>query len=339
MRSALEKYKDPYVAIHDGYFSTLGCVEFERAGAAGHVPYKPGGMGVHFLNIDLIGPVPDPAKPQVLLYEPDGDKLRLVGAEWFIPLATGVKARPMLWGRPFDGPMTGHPPLLPMEMTPLRPSRVALQAEPLGDLRADQPRREVHRSPLSPGRGVAEAGSGAEARKVSATGTSSLDRIAAAGLIVGAVFGGAGTFAASPQVQASLWAIDSVGLVIAASLLTIRYLRAGAEVVAGGFLVFAIGEGILLSGTAAGPAESVPAFAAGIALWAAGLALVSTRPLLPLWLRVLGGVAACLFAVTAGRIYAGEMLLPTASPLPFFAYPFLVATLLGWAWVVLRERP
>jgi hypothetical protein len=38
------------------------------------------------------------------------------------------------------------------------------------------------------------------------------------------------------------------------------------------------------------------------------------------------------------RIYAGEMLLPTASRLPFFAYPFLVATLLGWAWVLVREQ-
>jgi hypothetical protein len=52
---------------------------------------------------------------------------------------------------------------------------------------------------------------------------------------------------------------------------------------------------------------------------------------------LLGGVAAALFAVTAGRIYAGEVLLPTATPLPFFAYPFLVGTLLGWAWTLLRE--
>ena len=117
VRAALKKYEDPYVAIHDGYFSTLGCVEIEHAGAPGHIPYKPGGMGVHFLNVGLIGPVPDPAKPQVLLYEPQGDKLRLAGAEWFIPLATGVKARPVLWGKSFDGPMTGHPPLLPMEMS------------------------------------------------------------------------------------------------------------------------------------------------------------------------------------------------------------------------------
>ena len=116
LRAALKKYEDPYVAVHDGYFSSVGCVEFERAGAAGHAPYKPGGMGVHFINFSLVGPVPDPAKPPVLLYEPQGDKLRLVGAEWFIPLATGVKEHPTLWGKSFDGPMMGHPPLLAMEM-------------------------------------------------------------------------------------------------------------------------------------------------------------------------------------------------------------------------------
>jgi hypothetical protein len=165
---------------------------------------------------------------------------------------------------------------------------------------------------------------------------SALDRIAAAGLLVGSAFGLAGTFVASPYLQASLWAIDSVALVIAASLLTLKYYRAGADIVAGGFLVFAIGEGVLLSGTAAGPSGSVPAFAAGIALWAAALALISAPRQAPSWLRVLGAVAACLFAVTACRIYAGEALMPTSSPLPFFAYPFLVGTLLGWAWVLLR---
>jgi hypothetical protein len=172
---------------------------------------------------------------------------------------------------------------------------------------------------------------------MSVSANRSLDRIAAGGLLVGAVFGLAGTLAGSRHVQASLWAIDSVALVVATSLLALRYLRMGAEIVAAGFLVFAIGEGVLLSGTAAGPAASVPAFAAGTALWAAALALISAPPGLPSWLRVLGGMAACLFAITAGRIYAGEALLPTSSPLPFFAYPFLVATLLGWAWGLLRE--
>jgi hypothetical protein len=70
-------------------------------------------MGIHFLNFQLIGPVVDPMRPQILLYEPQGGKLRLVGAEWFVPLATGIKERPALFGQPFDGPMMGHEPLMP----------------------------------------------------------------------------------------------------------------------------------------------------------------------------------------------------------------------------------
>jgi hypothetical protein len=116
VRATLDKYQDPIQAIHDGYFSTLGCVYYPAAGGHGEVAYVPGGMGVHFLNPALVGPQVDPAKPQVLLYEPQGDKLRLVAAEWFVPLATGVKERPQLNDRPFDGPMEGHPPLLPLAL-------------------------------------------------------------------------------------------------------------------------------------------------------------------------------------------------------------------------------
>ena len=116
VRASLDKYQDPILAVHDGYFSTLACVQFPAAGTAGQVPYQAGGMGVHFLNVGLMGPTLDPFHPQVLLYESDGDKLRLVAAEWFVPLSTGVTARPQLFGHPFDGPMEGHHPLMPEMM-------------------------------------------------------------------------------------------------------------------------------------------------------------------------------------------------------------------------------
>jgi hypothetical protein len=52
--------------VRDGYFSTLGCVEFPKRGAGhGRLSYPVG------------------------------------------------KERPQLLGRPFDGPMEGHEPLLP----------------------------------------------------------------------------------------------------------------------------------------------------------------------------------------------------------------------------------
>lgn len=112
-REALDKYKDPVAAIHDGYFSTLGCVTYPKAGAPGQVPYPKGGMGVHFFNVGLLGKPLDPMKPQVLVYEPVGNKLQLVAAEWFVPLSPELKERPQLFGKPFDGPMEGHHPLMP----------------------------------------------------------------------------------------------------------------------------------------------------------------------------------------------------------------------------------
>ncbi|TMH50636.1 MAG: hypothetical protein E6H60_08325, partial [Betaproteobacteria bacterium] len=67
VREALDKYRDPVMAVHDGYFSTLGCVEYPKPGAAGQVPYVAGGMGVHFFNVMLMGKL-DPLQPQVLVY-------------------------------------------------------------------------------------------------------------------------------------------------------------------------------------------------------------------------------------------------------------------------------
>jgi hypothetical protein len=117
LRLSLEKYQDPVVAVRDGYFSTLGCVEYPKPGGQGQVAYQAGAMGIHFLNPALISPVPDPKRPTLLLYEPDArGKLTLVGAEWFVPLATGIKERPQLFGREFDGPMEGHEPLLPQNL-------------------------------------------------------------------------------------------------------------------------------------------------------------------------------------------------------------------------------
>ena len=113
VRANLDKYRDPVLAVHDGYFSTVGCIEYPEGGHEGTMQYAPGGMGVHFLNMQLIGPTLDPAKPQVLIYEPDGDKLRLVAAEWFVPMAAAGQTRPAIFGKELEGPMEGHHPLMP----------------------------------------------------------------------------------------------------------------------------------------------------------------------------------------------------------------------------------
>lgn len=154
---------------------------------------------------------------------------------------------------------------------------------------------------------------------------------------MGGVFGLAGTLVTHSNLRAAFWGLDSVGLVVATALLTLKYFRAGNDTVSAGFLVFAIGEGVMLSGTAGTLEGSVPAFAAGTALWSAALLLTSVPKEFASWIRLVGTVAAILFAITAARIFWGERVLPTASPLPFFAYPLLILTFAGWIWTLLKR--
>lgn len=114
LRQAMEKYKDYQVAVRDLYLSTVGCVHYDGSKHEGHVEYAKGAMGVHFVNLTIQGPL-DPMKPNVLIYEPVGDKLELVAVEWLVPLTADTKERPTLFGQPFLGPMEGHEPLIPKE--------------------------------------------------------------------------------------------------------------------------------------------------------------------------------------------------------------------------------
>jgi hypothetical protein len=116
VRKGLEKYNDVIVAVHDGYLSTVGCVEYPKGAAEGSMQYAPGGMGVHFINPGFIGPTLDATKPQVLIYEPVGDKLRLVAAEWFVPTQLAPDKAPSIFGKELQGPMEGHKPLMPAEL-------------------------------------------------------------------------------------------------------------------------------------------------------------------------------------------------------------------------------
>lgn len=112
-KSLLEKYKDPMQAVRDGYFSTVGCIAYPAGGGEGTMAYKPGAMGVHFLNVGNIGPALDPAKPQILIYEPVNGKLVLAAAEWFMPADVAGQTRPTIFGKELEGPMAGHAPVMP----------------------------------------------------------------------------------------------------------------------------------------------------------------------------------------------------------------------------------
>jgi hypothetical protein len=160
--------------------------------------------------------------------------------------------------------------------------------------------------------------------------------VAAIGLALGGIFGLLGTVVSASNVRAASWAIDGIGLVVATALLALKFYRQGNDIVAAGFLVFAIAEAVMLSGTASSLEAGVPSFAAGTALWSAALLLTSVPKQFAGWIRLAGIVGSVLFAIVAAENFWSGQVLPTTSPLPFFAYPFLVLTFAGWIWTFLR---
>jgi hypothetical protein len=166
---------------------------------------------------------------------------------------------------------------------------------------------------------------------------SPLKIVAVIGLVLGGALGMLGTMVTEQNVRAASWALDGTALVVATSLLALMYFRKGNDCVAAGFLVYAIGEGVMLGGTAGSLEASVPAFAAGTALWSAGLLLTSIPKEFVIWARLAGLIGAVLFAITSARIFWGEHMLPVSKPLPYFAYPFLVLTFIGWIYNILKK--
>jgi hypothetical protein len=156
------------------------------------------------------------------------------------------------------------------------------------------------------------------------------------GLVSGAILGMAGSFAPSASLRGLAWGLDGAALVLATALLTVHHLRRGNELLAAGFLLFVAGQSLVLSGAAMDLVASVPLFAAGAILWSASLVLVSSSTAMPALVRGTGFVGSLLFGIVAIQTFLGRPLTFLSEPLPFFAYPFLAATLLGWAWVHYR---
>ena len=163
-----------------------------------------------------------------------------------------------------------------------------------------------------------------------------LNLFAAVCLVVGGVLGMVGSFSPS-AVRGIAWGLDGTALILGAALLAVHHIKRNHEQLAAGFLVFVAGQTLVVSGSAMELSATSPSFAAGVGLWAAALALVSASALMPVFVRVTGAIASLMFAATALQTYGGVALTPLSRPLPFFAYPFLVLTLFGWAWVHYRS--
>lgn len=111
LRAALERFQDPTVAERHGYTPTDVCKQFPFTGPDGQ---PLGAMGYHYVNKQLAAdPKLDPARPEILVYVPDGKGGRVLGAVEYLRydadgLLSTTEDRPRLFGQDFDGPF---PPL------------------------------------------------------------------------------------------------------------------------------------------------------------------------------------------------------------------------------------
>ncbi|HUG14782.1 MAG TPA: hypothetical protein VMM78_07145 [Thermomicrobiales bacterium] len=121
IRQATAKHHDVSQALADGYVPVSPCDEHHGVGA----------MGIHYLNPALaMDLVLDPLAPELLLYIPSGNGLRLVAVEYFV--ADVGQPHPTLFGQAFDGPVAGHEPAMPPELVHYDLQVWLWQANPAG---------------------------------------------------------------------------------------------------------------------------------------------------------------------------------------------------------------
>jgi len=92
VRDATDQFHQLDRAEHAGYLSLLSC--FDLPGV--------GGMGQHYVKGKLLDATVTPAEPEALVYEVDGNKLKLVAVEYIIPQSVWTSTvPPRLFGRSF----------------------------------------------------------------------------------------------------------------------------------------------------------------------------------------------------------------------------------------------
>ena len=161
----------------------------------------------------------------------------------------------------------------------------------------------------------------------------------ATGLVVGCILGIAGSVIPSATFRVIVWAIGSTALILASALLTIYYFRKGQDAVAAGFLLYAIAETVVFSSCGIDLNVNIASFGSGSFLWALSISVLSLHKAFPFFVRCTGMISATSFAIVALLIFTGHPVNALARPLPFFAYPFLAATLMGWAWTLVSRYP
>lgn len=156
-----------------------------------------------------------------------------------------------------------------------------------------------------------------------------------AGLAIGAVLGMAGNFVTPGPVQDLLFVVSALGLIVAAALLATRHAVGGLPLAAAGFALLALAEARLLGPTAAPGGDGI--FAGTTLLYCPALVVIALSGWAPLWVRVVGAVAALPFLAHSLVFFAGGTI-DHSGPLAGAGYALLTVTIVGWILTLLREQ-
>ncbi len=159
---------------------------------------------------------------------------------------------------------------------------------------------------------------------------------AVCGLTVGAVLGMAGNFVTRGPGQDLLYVVSALGLIVAAALLATRHAVGGPPLAAAGFALLALAESRLLTPSTAPGADGI--FAGTALLYVPALLTIALSGWAPVWVRVVGALAAVPFFAHALVFFAGGTV-SSSGPLAGAGYALLTLTIVGWIATLLRGQP
>jgi hypothetical protein len=159
--------------------------------------------------------------------------------------------------------------------------------------------------------------------------------IIVAGLLVGAVLGFGGNFVEQGDIKSVMYGLSAVGLILSSVLLAVEHASIGHRLAAAGFALVALGETRVLNPFDAPAGEA--SFAAGVFLYAPGLLMLALSNWAPLWVRLVGAIAAVPFAAHA-LVYFGGGAIESTGLLAGIGYALFTVTIIGWILTVLRSE-
>jgi hypothetical protein len=144
------------------------------------------------------------------------------------------------------------------------------------------------------------------------------------------LFGQLGGIPSPGPAQNILWAISSVGMLLASPMLAIRFARQGKDLIAAGHVLLTVAALMLYAGGPISTPGGQTSFSSSILFYAPALLAIGSGPGHPLFSRICGALTAVFFSVHGTMALAGATLNQEAKLVSVGGYLFMTAAVVGW---------